>query len=198
MAEYKHRKQTMKKWITALCLAAAIICSELTALTNETNEPVIVFEIVDARIDSETDFLIATLKVSTTNQQTVMFNAYDPEYELRLNGGECKPLGVTRWRHPFDLEDIKRLSGTNAWTRGYFCELTNISPRSVETVQFRMKRDGSGDSSILKWLQQKDVPHPEQYTNLWYGVAETKEYRIKQRTASNKGPEDTTRKLPAP
>lgn len=160
----------MRNLITALLLATALITLYWPAVADETNVGTIVFDIETARIDSDTHFMIAALKVTASDEQVVALNTYDPEYDLRINGGEYKALGKTRWRHPFGPEDIKILSGTNSWTRGYFYKLTNLPPTSIQTIQFRIKRGGSQDSDVSNWLS---------HTNFWHGVAETREYRLK-------------------
>ena len=170
--------------ILMLCLGIVIAASVLAE--GQTDRSSITLTIGDARLDRETGFLLVTLKAAATQGRTVWLNTYDPEYDLRLDQGTWMPQGVTRWRHPFGPQDIKKLSETNVWTRGYFYKVTNQPPESVTTIQFRIKREETKDAAIQQWLTvvgaQKDQ---EKFTNLWHGVAETAEYQIQNKGASN-------------
>ena len=146
-----------------------------------TIEPNIIFEIKKARVDINTKYLVATLEISTADNRTIMFNTYDPQYYIKINGGEYESLGVTRWRHPFGVRDIKSLSKTNTWIRGYFYKINNILPTSIKKVQFMIKGNRSADTTILEWIKQENITDKKEYTNLWYGIAETQEYLLSKK-----------------
>ena len=131
----------------------------------ESNSEVVRVQVIDASVDGQ--FLITALRVTAAERETVVVDTYHLEYDLSINGGDYRLLGVTQWRHPFGVSDIKTLSGTNAWLRNYYYHLTNIVPASVETIQFRIS--DKSDNSL-----------PTVHTNIWHGIAETQRYKLKR------------------
>jgi len=146
-----------------------------TAAPSEASSP-LTLTIADAKVDTSSKRIILVLEFRAPAGE-LPFNVYDPEYEIRVNGGSFISLGPIRWRHPFGLNDLVMLSGDKGYMVNYYYEYRDLPMEEVRTIAMRVKR-ADDNAAMLEVLKSQGCTEPGRYANTWQGTVVSRPFVV--------------------